>query len=127
MYHNVDVPKYCYCHAEYKNAWTVYKLSEIKYKESQKREKKKKKNGKLEYSLLLTVAPFHFSNHSSMGYGCPEVWLVSILMLSQRALGVLIYNENELPQNIFKPALLESVQKGIILEVKVMSRRGYQH
>lgn len=53
-----------------------------------KAKKKKKANGKLVYSLSLTVVPFYFSNYSSVSYGCPNVWLVSILMSSQRALGI---------------------------------------
>lgn len=90
-------------------------------------------NGKLVYSLLLTIVPFYFSNHNSMTYGCPNVQLVSILTWFQRTLDVLLYDENELPQNTFQMCVTGKSQKSnflfgqILLEVKLVSRRDYQH
>lgn len=79
------------------------------------KKKKKKANGKWYILFCLLLCLFIFLIYSSTSYGCPNVWLVSILMLSQRALGVLIYDEKELPGNIFIPALLERVQRVIFV------------
>lgn len=87
----MDVPKYSVI-----VTWNtrmlrpVYKCSEVKMKRSEKKKNLMKGWFILFHLLLCLLNSF---NHSTMTGGSPGVWLFSILMLFQRALGVLLGDE----------------------------------